>query len=509
MAGTGNATSVGQKSISSKTSSLGIKSGTKIPPPDDPKTSDTKATTVRILRPKDNGSTPAREVKGQSQGIIKISTPSRPQAAITPMLEARLNRPVTLPPPTRPPPPIPTETNKRTLTKDAQPRTGISAKSAGTKTLRKPAWVLSSATQTSTNIPAAKRVSSAPAKIIPPHPPASTPASKGTPVTRTATSNLTTPSRIPRKSPSTLQLAQKSNTSSNGSVTPPRRTNPIRTKATPPNKTSTRIPASTLSGSKLVRRTSARAKIRPQVTPSKRPSPLDLSKTKSPPLRTESIASSSSKYSTPPSSIPVKTPERQVTTATNVPSSSPLRIERVLNELRESHLTPSSTASFRSALSSPHSPGTRTIDTYRTSEDVSIRKSPVYHVFLVPNDEKQLENDSRRGSEGTVFDEVETKSSIASPPLVEDHVTSLEDLNIPEPSPSSYSHSPKRHVSGSRRSSKSPRSSVGKMFDFGSTTKITRRRPPSFSFSTRAALETSLGTLASASISTINVHPFH
>jgi hypothetical protein len=93
-----------------------------------------------------------------------------------------------------------------------------------------------------------------------------------------------------------------------------------------------------------------------------------------------------------------------------------------------------------------------------------------------------------------------------SPPLSgKDPTPSVEDFNIPEPSPSEYSPTPKRHVSGSRRKSKSPRSSVGKMFDFGSTTKITRRKPPSFSLSTLSALEISLGTIASASISTTNV----
>jgi hypothetical protein len=266
-------------------------------------------------------------------------------------------------------------------------------------------------------------------------------------------------------------------------------------------------------GSKISRKASLKPKVRTGGL--KRPAPLDLSKAKSSVTEETSSKSPASTYATP-MSIPTSPPP-PTRTPPPAPSASLAHVDQVLSHLRDAP-TSASTASPKSHSSSQYSPFNKGSEETHISSEISIRKSPQYHVFLLPAETST--STSRRTSQGTIFDQVVENESLAASPEPSHNSsaeeqsprksmsTSIENLSVPEsnpPSPSIYS----TKTSGSRRSSyRKSKSPARKMFDFSSTNKITKRRATSTSsISTFSALEISLGTLGAASIRTAAVIP--
>lgn len=525
MSNTENARPLRPKPVSNRSTVPARAVSNKSPvPPDDPRYS---CTHVGSSRPSVRETGLKRDIKSQSKGEGKISTGWKVNGSATGNA-TRMSRPVNGPsvaPPTRPAPPIPKDVESVSSNRSPSSRSSMAAKTTGTKTPPKTAWVLSSARPFQT--PASKRISSAPSSTsstrttttVPG--PSKIPTPKASP--RAHVTTQTTPSKPPKRKPNTLQRSPKEVApSTSTTITSSKLTTP-KAKETPPSRLVSRIPTATPSGIKVVRRTSIRRpQVRPQLSPSKRPTPLDLSKAKAA-IQLEQTTTSS-KYTTSDYTTPESLPPHPNHSSPPPPANneSPKVVQRVINELRD-QLTPSSTDSFASALSSPQSLN-RTVDTYRTSEDISLQKSPLYAVFLVPSEPSfpppAPPQTSRRNSAGTIFDDTEPRTLVSSPseigssPSIQvssspsagewklDPSKVVETLGIPtpSPSPSEKGSSPKRPVSVDSR-----RSSVGKIFDFSTTTKITRRKPPSISLSTRSALEISLGTIASSAIGAANV----
>jgi hypothetical protein len=234
--------------------------------------------------------------------------------------------------------------------------------------------------------------------------------------------------------------------------------------------------------------------------------------------KTESTGSLTSTASAMPSVLSSESiPESSLSPPQKQSGSPAVRIENIVDQLREACGTPSSTASFKSAMSF-QSP--RTIDTaYRTSLDTSIHQSPLRTTFTLTqyDDSKEIvqyedPSDSRRASEGTIFDVPDPKSSQASPSaenFMDNMISSVESLNIPEPSrqppstPSSVYSTESPTQPTEAQTHRRSRLAL-KIPDFGKT-KITRRRHSALN--TLSALEMALGTIASAGISTTNVPP--
>src|SRR5277367_249581 len=504
-------TTTRKSTVQPRSSSLGNVSTKNSPSPDDPKSSTLKTTTVRGTRVSSAVAAVDRVSRVVGQSNIAKSPPTRPPPSITP----RLARATAIPSPARPPPPIPNETTLPSLPPKSQLRLGAKSKPEqkanllAKKAPSRPPWI-SGSTRPSSTVPARRSVTT-PAK------PPSAGDSSATPVSSRSSTPKPTPSVSP--SPSKSPAARGITTNNPAPIHPPFTSKPgstlapaatLKSKESPSSRPASRPQALSSSGpsyaTKVVRRASLKPKVRSPLA-TKRPTPLDLSKSKSPSL---DHSEASSKY-TPPSTTLSR--QSRVSSPTSPrpsrPAQSPtIHIQRVLNELRDPCPTPSSTtASFRSAVSSPRSSGPGTAETVRTSDDVSVRKSPLYAVFLVPEQQRQDPESSRRNSETTIFDGLSPRSSTPSPTPLTETVSApaerqVETLDIPK--------TPSRPGSPTSPASSRKKSPVGRIFDFAGGSKIRRKAPSSIvSLNTLSALEISLGTIGAASISTTAVFQHH
>ena len=513
MSETASTPSVRKTAVSNRLTSRG-NAVNRNPPPDDPRNSTSLSNSTKASRV--NTTTPAvkREIKSQLPSNVKKSPAPRSSSSITPG-QLGASRSATVPPPSRPPPPPPNGTEARSTTVRTPGKAVLPLRQPQTTPLNgkktpppRPPWNMNSKSTPPSST--AKRTVSAPPKSI---------ASSSTSLTP-GSSRSTTPRPIINESPTPPRTTSR--------MTPPNTVTPRPRSTTKPRPTGiiiqaktvssrsqdpaatrppTRIPQTTQPGPaapRVVRRTSVKAKVRPQLNTVKRPTPLDLSKQRSSLTSEKAETSGSSKYTTPSSAASQRSPP--VRPPIPMVESPAIHLEKVLNELREAFPatpTPSSTTeSFRSAISSPFSPASRTAETVRTSDDVSLRQSPL---LLYPEIDPHV---SHRTSDVTIFDGLSIRSSSihSSSPTIAD------TLNIPTQPPSrpdsAGSGAGRPESCGSSSHRKSPRLSVGKIIDLaaGSGNKIVKKKSPK-KLNTRSALEISLGTIASASISAANVIP--
>ena len=512
MSDTASSPNVRKTAVSNRLISRGNLVNKSPPPPDDPRNSTTLSNSTKGSRT--NIITPAakREIKSQLPSNVKKSPATRSTTSIA-TSQFGASRPATVPAPSRPPPPPPNGTEARSTTVRTPEKTITPLRPPQTTPLNgkktpppRPPWNMSSKGTPPSST--AKRTVSVPTKPIASSSTSLTPVSSRSTTPRQTinesptpprTTSITPPNTVTPRPRSTLKprptgiIIQSKTISSRGQ-------DPAATRLP------TRIPQTTQPAApRVVRRTSVKAKVRPQLSAAKRPTPLDLSKQRSSLTSQKAEKSSSSRYSTP---SPASQKSPNIRPPIPMVESPAVHLEQILNELREAFPaspTPSSTtASFRSAISSPYSPASRTAETARTSDDVSVRQSPL---FLHPEIDPQA---SRRTSDVTIFDGLSIRSSSihASSPTVAD------TLNIPgqassRPGSAGSSAGHPEGSCGSPSPRKSPRLSVGKIIDFasGSGNKIAKKKPPSKKLNTLSALEISLGTIASASISTTNVVP--